>query len=722
MPDSRWCCLTAAVGLTLLGCAGRPAPVSPSPGAGPEPPVAARRPHPLTIHGETRDDPYYWLRDDTRRDPEVLDYLAGQNAYADAVLSPTQPLRDALYAEMVARVQQDDSTVPYEKDGFWYYRRFEAGKEYPIVARRRGALDAPEEILLDANALARGHAFHRLGSTEPSTDGSLLAYTEDVVSRNQFTLRIKNLATGELLPDAIANVQAGIAWANDNRTLYYVEKDPVTLLGVRVRRHSLGADPAADPVVYEEPDHGFYISVYKTKSDRFVFIHLESTLSSEERFAPAGDPGAPFAVFLPRERGHEYSAEDHGDRFVVRTNWQARNFRLMEAPAGSTADRTSWRDLAPHRDDTLIEGFEVFRDFVAIAERSGGLRRIRVKTLASGEEHFLASDEPAYVMSLEVNPGQETDELRYVYSSLATPPTTYVYDMRSRVRRLLKRQPVPGGFDPDNYATERLWASARDGARVPVSLLYRKGFQRDRKAPLLQYGYGSYGSSSDPAFNANVLSLVDRGFVFAIAHVRGGQEMGRAWYEDGKLLRKKNTFYDFIDATEFLVREGWAARERVFAEGASAGGLLMGAIVNLRPDLYRGVIARVPFVDVVTTMLDETIPLTSNEFDEWGNPKDKAYYDYMLSYSPYDQVKAQSYPNLLVTTGLWDSQVQYYEPAKWVAKLQRLETGPQVVLLVTNMQAGHGGRSGRFERLRERARDYAFILDLADRHASPEVP
>jgi oligopeptidase B len=688
----------------------------------PRPPVAARRPHEVRSPHGTRVDDYYWLRDDTRRDPEVLDFLAGQNAYADAVLSATQALRDTLYAEMVARVQQDDSTVPYEKDGYWYYRRFESGKEYPIVARRRGSPDAPEEILLDANALAQGHAFHRLGATEPSANAGLLAYTEDLVSRNQFTLRIKDLATGELLPDTIPNVQAGIAWANDNRTLYYVEKDPVTLLGVRVRRHTLGADPAADPVVYEEPDHSFYISVYKTKSERFVFIHLESTVATEERFAPAGDPGAPFAVFLPRERGHEYSAEDHGDRFVVRTNWQARNFRLMEAPSASTADRATWRDLVPHRDDTLIEDVEAFRDFVAIAERSGGLRRIRVKSLGSGEEHFLASDEPAYVMTLETNPRQDTDELRYVYSSLTTPPTTYAYDMRTRERRLLKRQPVPGGFDPERYVTERLWATARDGARVPVSLLYRKGLARDGSAPLLQYGYGSYGSSSDPYFNPNILSLVDRGFVYAIAHVRGGQEMGRAWYEAGKLLQKKNTFYDFIDTSEFLVRERWAARDRVFAEGGSAGGLLIGAIVNLRPDLYRGVVAHVPFVDVVTTMLDETIPLTSNEFDEWGNPRDKAYYEYMLSYSPYDQVKPQAYPNLLVTTGLWDSQVQYYDPAKWVAKLQRLETGPHVVLLVTNMQAGHGGRSGRFERLRERARDYAFVLDLADRRHSSEVP
>jgi oligopeptidase B len=715
MPPSRPPRLAIALALSLLGCSGSPPAVSPPTSVGLAPPVAARRPHPITVHGETRVDDYYWLRDDTRRDPEMLAFLAGQNAYADAVLAHTQALRETLYGEMIGRVQQDDSTVPYEKDGYWYYRRFEAGKEYPVVARRRGSMDAPEEILLDANALAQGHAFHRLGAVAPSRGGGLLAYTEDVVSRNQYTLRIKDLTRGETLADTLTNVQPGIAWANDDRTLYYVEKDPVTLLGVRVRRHTLGADPATDPVIYEEPDHSFYISVYKTKSGRFVFIHLESTLSTEERYASADDPAAGFTVFLPRERGHEYAAEDHGDGFVVRTNWQARNFRLMEAPAAATADRAAWRDLAPHRDDTLIEEFEVFRDFVAIAERSGGLRRIRVRAFAGGDEHFLASDEPAYVMDLEVNPRQDTDELRYVYSSLTTPPSTYAYDMRSRQRRLLKRQPVPGGFDPELYATERLWAPARDGARVPVSVLYRKGLRRDGSAPLLQYGYGSYGSSSDPSFNSSVLSLVDRGFVYAIAHVRGGQEMGRAWYEDGKLLRKKNTFTDFVDVSEFLIAGGWAARDRVFAEGGSAGGLLMGAVANLRPDLYRGIVARVPFVDVVTTMLDETIPLTSNEFDEWGDPKDKAAYDYMLSYSPYDQVKAQSYPNLLVTTGLWDSQVQYYEPAKWVAKLQRLATGRQVVLLVTNMQAGHGGKSGRFERLRERARDYAFLVDLAGR-------
>ncbi len=697
----------------LCGCAGGTAAVTPPSSAAPAPPVAARRPHPLTLHGETRSDDYYWLRDDTRRDPDVLDFLAGQNAYATAVLAHTQPLQERLYAEMVGRVQQDDATVPYEKGGFWYYQRYEAGKEYPIVARKRGSVEAPEEILLDANALAEGHAFHRLGSTEPSKSGRLLAYTEDVVSRNQYTLRVKDLATGQMLPDAIANVQPGVAWANDERTLYYVEKDPVTLLGVRVRRHTIGTDPAADPLVYEEPDHSFYISLYKTKSDRYIVIHLESTVSSEERFAPADGPAASFRVLLPRERDHEYAAEDHGESFIVRTNWQARNFRLVEVPADRTADRAAWRDLVAHRADAFVENFAVFRDFVAISERSGGLRRIRVKALAGGEEFFLASDEPAYVMSFETNARQDTDELRYVYTSLTTPPTTYAYDMRTRQRRLLKRQPVPGGFDAERYATERVWATARDGARVPVTLLYRKGTPRDGSAPLLQYGYGSYGFSSDPRFDAVVLSLVDRGFVYAVAHVRGGQEMGRAWYDDGKLLRKTNTFTDFIDATEYLIAGRWAAKDKVFAQGGSAGGLLMGAIVNLRPDLYRGVLAHVPFVDVVTTMLDESIPLTTNEFDEWGNPKDKAHYDYMLAYSPYDQVRAQAYPNLLVTTGLWDSQVQYYEPAKWVAKLQRLKTGPQVVLLVTNMQAGHGGKSGRFERLRERARDYAFVLDLA---------
>jgi oligopeptidase B len=703
----------AVVALLLGGCAASAPTVTPAPTSALAPPVVARRPHPMTIHGDTRVDDYYWLRDDTRRDPDMLAFLAGENAYADSVLAHTHPLQEKLYAELVGRVQQDDSTVPYEKNGFWYYTRYESGKEYPIVARRQGSLESPEEVLLDANQLAEGHAFLRLGATEPSKSGRYVAYTEDVVARNQYMLRVKDTQTGQTLPDAIPNVQPDIAWANDERTLFYVEKDPVTLLGVRVKRHVLGDDPAKDALVYEEPDHSFYISVGKTKSDRYLYIHLESTVSTEERFAPADQPEAPFRLFLPRERDHEYSAEDHGDRFIVRTNWQATNFRLVEVPADRTADRSAWTDLVPHRDDTFIESFEVFRDYVAVAERSGGLRRLRVKPLAGGEEFHLASDEPAYVMRFGANARQDTDELVYVYSSLTTPPSTYAYDMRTRERRLLKRQPVPGGFDPARYETQRLWAPARDGVRVPVTLLMLKGQPHDGTAALLQYGYGSYGSSTDPGFSANLFSLVDRGVVYAIAHVRGGQEMGRGWYDDGHLLKKKNTFNDFIDVSEYLIANGYAAKDKLFAEGGSAGGLLMGAVVTMRPDLYRGVLAHVPFVDVITTMLDETIPLTSNEFDEWGNPKDKAFYDYMLSYSPYDQVKPQAYPNLLVTTGLWDSQVQYYEPAKWVAKLQRMKTGPQVVLLVTNMQAGHGGKSGRFERLRERARDYAFVLDLA---------
>ena len=680
-----------------------------------KPPVAQPRPHEMTLHGHTRVDEYYWLRDDTRKNPDMLAFLQGQNAYAEAVLAPTKALRERLYDELAGRIQQDDSTVPVEKNGYWYYRRFEPGKDYPIVARKRGTLESPEQVMLDANALAAGHDYYALGATEPSRSGRLLAYTDDVVSRNQFTLRVKDLETGATLPDAIPNVQPGIAWANDEKTLYYVEKDPVTLLGVRVKRHTLGTDASSDPVVYEEPDHSFYIGVFKSPSDRYVFIFLSSTVSTEQRFAPADDPAAAFRVLLPRERDHEYDAEDHGERFIIRTNWQAKNFRLVEAPAASTADRSTWRDLLAHRDDTFIEGFTALRDAVAVSERSGGLRRLRVKPLGGGEEYFLASDESAYVMSLGANPSQDTHLLRYVYSSPTTPPTTYDYDLRTRERKLLKRQPVPGGFDSANYVTERLWAPARDGVKVPVTVLYRKGVARDGTAPLFQTGYGSYGSSSDPGFNTNVFSLVDRGFVHAIAHVRGGQEMGRQWYDDGKLLKKKNTFTDFIDVTEHLVANRWGAKDKVFAEGGSAGGLLMGAIATMRPALYRGVLAHVPFVDVVTTMLDESIPLTTNEFDEWGNPKNKAYYDYMLSYSPYDQAKAQAYPALLVTTGLWDSQVQYYEPAKWVAKLQRLSTGTQPILLVTNMEAGHGGKSGRFRRLHERARNYAFVLQLLGR-------
>ncbi len=679
----------------------------------PKPPIAAIRPHRFEEFGRERIDDYYWLRDDTRQNPEMLAYLAAENAYTQAVLAPTEPLQTRIYQELVGRLKQDDDTVPFRKDGFWYYRRFEAGQEYDRLYRRRGSMAAPEELLLDLNERARGHEYFALGGWSVTPDGQRIAWTEDTVSRRQYTLHVRDLATGELQAETIPNCADDVVWANDNRTLFYIEKDPVTLLAFRVRRHLLGSDPASDPVVWEEKDRAFYTEIGKSKSGRFLHIVSESTLASEVRLLDADRPGEPFRLFLPRERDHEYSVEDLGDQFVVRTNWQAKNFRLMLVPAATTADRSTWRDLVPHREDIFIDDFEAFPGFVAIAERSTGLRRLRIKPLDGAPERYIETDEPDATAWLDTNAEQATTVLRYGYTSLRTPVSTFELDLATGSRTLLKQKPVLGGFDASRYVTERIFLAARDGAQVPVSLLYRRGFEANGQAPLLLEAYGSYGYSSDPYFDSDVISLVDRGFVYAIAHVRGGQEMGRDWYENGKLLRKKNTFYDFIDVTEGLVARHYAAPGRVFALGGSAGGLLMGAIATMRPELYRGVIAAVPFVDVITTMLDTSIPLTSNEFDEWGDPRAKEYYDYMLSYSPYDQVRAQNYPNLLVTTGLWDSQVQYYEPAKWVARLRARKTDSNWLLLKTNMEAGHGGKSGRFERLKDTALYYAFMLELA---------
>ncbi|MEO8196396.1 MAG: S9 family peptidase [Thermoanaerobaculia bacterium] len=683
------------------------------PPSAPVPPVAAIRPHVFREHGRERVDDYYWLRDDARSNPEMLAYLAAENAYTQAVLAPTAPLQTRLYQELVGRLKQDDDTVPYRKNGFWYYRRFETGQEYDRLYRRRGSMTGPEELLLDLNERARGLDYYALGGWDVSPDGGLLAWTEDTVSRRQYTIHLRDLASGEPRAETIANCAGEVVWANDNRTFFYIEKDPVTLLGFRVRRHLLGSDPAADPVVWEEKDKAFYTEIGKTKSGRFLRIVSQSTVATEVRLIDAARPTDSPLLFLPRERDHEYSVEDLGDRFVVRTNWRAKNFRLMLVPAATTADRASWRDLVPHRDDIFIDDFEAFPGFVAIAERSTGLRRLRIKPLDGSPERYVESDEPDATAWLAYNAEQQTTKLRYGYTSLRTPVSTFELDLASGERTLLKQQAVLGGFDPARYVTERLFLPARDGAEVPVSLLYRKGFAANGKSPLLLEAYGSYGYSSDPYFDADVFSLVDRGFVYAIAHVRGGQEMGRDWYESGKLLKKRNTFFDFVDVTEGLVARHYAAPDRVFALGGSAGGLLMGAVATMRPDLYRGVIAAVPFVDVITTMMDESIPLTSNEFDEWGDPRVKESYDYMLSYSPYDQVKAQNYPNLLVTTGLWDSQVQYYEPAKWVARIRAHKTDANRLLLKTNMEAGHGGKSGRFERLKDTALYYAFMLDLA---------
>ena len=688
----------------------------------PNPPIAAVRPHAVVSPNGVRDDPYYWLRDDSRSDPEVLAYLRAENAYRETSMLHAKPLEDTLYDEIIARLKQDDSTVPYRKNGYWYSTRFEPGKEHPIFVRRKGTLDAAEEILLDANLQAEGHAYYRIGAMDISPDSDWLAYCEDTTGRRQFTLRFKNLLEGTIQPVAIPDVEADLAWANDNKTLLYVEKDPETLLGIYVKKHVLGEDPKRDALVFEQTDKSFYTGVSKSKSDAFIFLHMESTLSSEWRFARADDPQLRFEVFLPHEADHEYDIEHLGDTFVVRSNWQARNFRLAAAPIGAHSDRAAWVDVIPHRDAAYIEDFDVFQEFLAVSVRSEGLRKICIHGLADGREFFIASGEAAYTTSISVNPELDTHIVRYAYSSLTTPATLYDYDVRSGGQVLLKRDPVLGSFDPGDYATEFLLAPARDGTSIPVSLVYRKGFVANGAAPLLQYGYGAYGLSMDPSFSSARLSLLDRGFVYAIAHVRGGQEMGRAWYDAGRKLQKKNSFNDFLDVTRMLVERGYAAKDRVFAMGGSAGGLLMGAVANMSAGQYRGIVAQVPFVDVVTTMLDESIPLTTNEYDEWGDPNEAGYYDYMLSYSPYDNVSRKDYPALYITTGLWDSQVQYYEPAKWVAKLRAQKTDRNRLLLHVEMEAGHGGKSGRFQRYREIAMEYAFLLDeLSDATSSQDA-
>jgi oligopeptidase B len=681
------------------------------------PPRADLRPHVVASPHGDRVDPYYWLRDDARIDPVVRAYLEAENAYTERRLAG--PLRERLYREIVGRLQPDDASVPYLKDGYWYYTRFETGREHPIFARRKAHLTAPEEIVIDGNeraawGRANGSEYYQLGAAEVSLSGEWLAFCEDFVGRRQFELRFKNLRTGELLPDLVGNVEPDLAWANDNATLLYVEKDAETLLGLYVKRHTLGADPARDPVVFTQSDTSFYTSVGKSKSERYIFIAMESTVSSEWRYADAEDPQLEFKVFQAHERDHEYQIEHLGPDFIVRTNWRANNFRLMRTPIGAEGDRAAWQEIVAHRDDTFIQDFDVFERFIALSVRSGGLQKISIQPLGSGgaaAEFFVTSEEPAYAMALGTNPRLDTDVLRYSYSSLTTPTSVYDFNVTTGARQLLKRDPVVGHFDPAEYRTDYIWAPVRDGKQVPVSLVYRRGTAIDGTAPLLVYGYGAYGLSMEPYFSAARLSLLDRGFVFAIAHVRGGQELGRAWYDDGRLLNKKHSFFDFIDVTRRLVSLGYADPAKVCAMGGSAGGLLMGAVANMSSPDYRAIVAQVPFVDVVTTMLDESIPLTTNEFDEWGNPSDAKFYDYLVSYSPYDNVRAQRYPAMLVTCGLWDSQVQYYEPVKWVAKLRHYKTDRNALLLHVEMEAGHGGKSGRFERYRETALEYAFLLN-----------
>jgi len=681
----------------------------------PPPPDAEQRPHTVTApHGAQRQDEYYWLRDDDRNDPAMLAYLNAENAYADAFMARLKPLEDRLYEEIVGRIKQDDSSVPYRERGWWYYSRFETGQDYPVYARREGSMDAAEQVLLDLNVMADGKDYFSVGDWEVSQDNRLLAWAEDDVGRRQYVIRVKDIATGEVLPDVIRGVSPNIVWADDNRTIFYVENDPETLLTVRVKKHVLGTPASEDELVYEEHDDSFYMGIGRTRDDKYICIGVESTVSSESRCAPAADPRE-FTVLAPRERDVEYDADHHDGRWVIRTNADsAANFKLMTAPSDATS-RAQWQEWIAHDEEVFLDGFELFDGVTAVAERSGGLERIRLLRGEAGQpgaaSEYVKADETAYSMGLSTNSEPDTDWLRYSYTSLTTPATTYELNTRTGERRQLKQQPVIG-YDPSKYTTERLWATARDGTRVPVTLVYRNGFGKDGRAAMLQYAYGSYGSSTDPNFNLPVVSLLDRGMVYALAHIRGGQEMGRKWYDAGKLLNKKNTFTDFIDVTKYLVEQGYAAPDRVAAYGGSAGGLLMGAVANMAPETYDVILSQVPFVDVVTTMLDASIPLTTNEYDEWGNPETSVEsYEYMLSYSPYDNLSKQAYPATFVGTGLWDSQVQYWEPAKYVARLRDLNTGSEPVLFRTNMDAGHGGKSGRFRRYRELAEMYAFMLD-----------
>ena len=673
------------------------------------PPVAIKKPHVVKSPNGEREDHYYWLRDDTRKNPEMLGLLTAENAYADAMLAKTKPLADKLFGEIVGRIKQDDSSVPVRERGYWYYTRFEPGADYPIVARRKGEMTAPEEVLLDQPRMAAGKGYFAVGARVVSQDNRLLAYAEDTVGRRQYVLRFKDLHTGETLADVVPDVEPNLVWADDNRTVFYIEKDPVTLLSKTVKAHVLGTPATADKVVYHEADDSFYLGLLRTRSDTYLCIGLQSTVANEFRCAPAADP-KDFKVFAPREREVRYDIDHLDGRWVIRTDWNAKNYQLMTLQDGRPwGSREAWKSLVAASPDTFIEGFTPFHGAVAIEQRSGGLKRIAVRP-DSGKTRFIEADDTAYAMSLVDNGDADNAAVRYAYNTLITPTITYETDLTTGARTLLKQQPAPG-YDPSRYVTERVWVTARDGARIPVSLAYRKGFVKNGKAAMLQYAYGSYGLSMDPNFSPVNPSLMDRGMVYALAHIRGGQEMGRAWYDDGHLLNKKNTFTDFIDVTRGLVAQGYAAKDRVAAMGGSAGGLLMGAVVNMAPRDYRVILAQVPFVDVVTTMLDESIPLTTNEFDEWGNPKRKPFYDYMLSYSPYDHVAAQAYPAMFVSTGLWDSQVQYYEPAKWVAKLRATKTDANPLIFRINMEAGHGGKSGRFRKFHETAEYDAFMLE-----------
>ncbi|UBZ06672.1 S9 family peptidase [Salegentibacter mishustinae] len=675
------------------------------------PPKAKKIAKNLEFHGDVRVDNYYWMNN--RDDAEVIDYLNQENEYNQKMTEHTRDFQQRLFEEMKARIKEDDESVPYKLNGYWYLTRFETGKDYPIYSRKKGELEAPEELLFDVNEMAEGFEYYSLGGLNVSPDNKMVAFGVDTLSRRKYTIQIKDLQTGEIYPDKIENATGGSTWAADNKTLFYTKKDDQTLRSYRIYKHILGTDSAEDELVFEEEDETFNTYVYKSKSKEYIIIGSHSTLTTEYRILKADDPSGEFKVFQPRERGLEYSIAHYEDDFYVMTNKdKATNFRLMKTPVEKTTQE-NWVDVIPHREDYLLEDIDIFKKYLVVSERHNGLNKIKVIRWDTSEEYYIPFDNETYTAYTSINPSFDTDILRFTYNSMTTPTSVIDFNMETREKTVLKEQAVlDKNFDKNNYLSERIWATAKDGTKIPVSLVYKKGTKLDGNIPLLQYAYGSYGSTIDPYFSTVRLSLLDRGFIYAIAHIRGGEYLGRNWYEDGKLFNKMNTFTDYIDVSEYLIQEKYTSAEHLYAMGGSAGGLLMGAVINMAPQLYRGVIAAVPFVDVVTTMLDDSIPLTTGEYDEWGNPNNKDYYEYMMQYSPYDNVVAQDYPNMLVTTGLHDSQVQYWEPAKWVAKLRELKTDDNLLLFHTNMDAGHGGASGRFEALKEVAEEYAFLLDL----------
>jgi oligopeptidase B len=684
-------------------------------------PIANKTQEKITIHGDTRIDNYFWMRlsDEQKKSKtpdtqtqNVLDYLNAENDHLKTSMKHTEPMQKKLYDEITSRIKQDDASVPYKKNGYTYYSRYEKGQDYAYNCRKKDAENAIEEIMLNGPEMGKDKSYFALGGMKVSTNNNLIVYGVDLVSRREYTLYFKDLSTGENLDDKIEATTGGAVWANDNQTIFYTKKDPQTLRAYQIYKHTLGTDQNTDELVFEEKDETFSCYIQKSKSDKYLIISSSQTLSSEHRFLDAETPNGEWTIIQPREKNHKYSINHFDDHFYIKTNLDAKNFKIVKTPVSSSS-KENWTEVIAHRKDVFIEGIELFKNYLVVEERENGLPQLRVIKWEDNTEHFIEFNDPTYTSYISYNPQFNTEILRYGYTSLTTPYSVYDYDMNSKKQELLKQtEVVDPNFSPENYTSERMFATVRDGIKVPISLVYKKGTKRDAKTPLLLYSYGSYGSSTDPGFSSQRLSLLDRGFVFAIAHIRGGQEMGKHWYEDGKLLKKKNTFYDFIDCGKYLVDNNYTSPEHLYAMGGSAGGLLMGAIINMEPKLWNGVIAAVPFVDVVSTMLDETIPLTTFEFDEWGNPKEKESYDYMKSYSPYDNVEKKEYPNLLITTGYWDSQVQYWEPAKWIAKLRENKTDTNQLMMHCNMEVGHGGASGRFERYKEVALEYSFFLNL----------